>query len=45
MIVEQNLAFIELVADDVLVLDHGECVLSGPLPALGRAALEQHLLV
>ena len=45
VIVEQNLAFIELIADDVLVLDHGECVLSGPLPALGRAALEQHLLV
>lgn len=45
VIVEQNLAFIELIADDVLVLDHGECVLSGPLPALGRAALERHLLV
>ncbi len=44
-IVEQNLGFIEQVADDVLVLDHGERVLAGPLAALGRAAIERHLLV
>lgn len=45
IIVEQNLTFIEQVADDVIVLDHGESVLSGTLAALGRDALERHLLV
>lgn len=45
VIVEQNLGFIEQVADDVLVLDHGECVLAGALSALGRSRLERHLLV
>jgi ABC-type branched-subunit amino acid transport system ATPase component len=44
-IVEQNLTFIERVADDVLVLDHSECVLAGSMAALGREALERHLLV
>lgn len=44
-IVEQNLTFIEQVADDVLVLDHGQCVVAGTMAALGREALEQHLLV
>lgn len=44
-IVEQNLTFIEQVADDVIVLDHGECVLAGSMAALGREALERHLLV
>jgi ABC-type branched-subunit amino acid transport system ATPase component len=45
VIVEQNLTFLELVADDVIVLDHGECVLSGPMAALTRDTLEQHLTV
>lgn len=45
IVVEQNLSFIEQVADDVLVLDHGEAVLAGALAALGRAALEKHLMV
>lgn len=45
VIVEQNLAFIEQVADVVLVLDHGEVVLAGPMAELGREALERHLLV
>lgn len=45
VIVEQNLNFIEQVADDVIVMDHGECVLAGALRALGRTALEQHLAV
>ena len=45
VIVEQNLTFIEQVADDVLVLDHGESVLAGPMAMLGREALERHLLV
>jgi ABC-type branched-subunit amino acid transport system ATPase component len=45
IIVEQNLTFIEQVADDVIVLDHGESVLAGPFAALGRDALERHLLV
>lgn len=45
VVVEQNLGFIEQVADEVLVLDHGRCVLQGALRTLGREALEQHLLV
>ena len=45
VIVEQNLRFIEQVADDVLVLDHGECVLAGPLAELGRERIERHLVV
>jgi branched-chain amino acid transport system ATP-binding protein len=45
VIVEQNLGFVEQVADDVLVLDHGECVLAGALSVLGRSRLERHLLV
>ena len=45
LIVEQNLTFIEQVADDVLVLDHGEAVLAGSMAELGREALERHLQV
>lgn len=45
IIVEQNLSFIEHVADEVLVLDHGEAVLTGEMAALGREVLEQHLMV
>jgi len=45
VIVEQNLSFIEQVADDVIVLDHGECVLTGSFQSLGREALERHLTV
>lgn len=44
-IVEQNLSFIEQVADQVLVLDHGEVVLAGPMAELGRESLERHLMV
>lgn len=43
--VEQNLSFIEQIADEVLVLDHGECVLAGSTVELGRKSLERHLLV
>ncbi|MCA0240933.1 MAG: ATP-binding cassette domain-containing protein [Proteobacteria bacterium] len=45
VVVEQNLSFIEQVADHVLVLDHGERVLAGTLADLGRAAIEKHLMV
>lgn len=45
VIVEQNLSFIEQVADDVLVLDHGECAVAGTLASLGRETLERHLRV
>ncbi len=45
LIVEQNLTFIEQIADDVLVLDHGECVLNGSLSNLSRSDIERHLLV
>jgi len=45
IVVEQNLSFLMSVADDVLVLDHGDCVLQGPLASFGRDALEAHLVV
>ena len=45
VIVEQNLSFIEQVADEIIVLDHGECVLNGLFQALGRESLERHLTV
>jgi ABC-type branched-subunit amino acid transport system ATPase component len=45
IVVEQNLAFVETVADDVLVLDHGEVVAEGAITALGRDAIEAHLVV
>jgi ABC-type branched-subunit amino acid transport system ATPase component len=45
IVVEQNLSFLMNVADDVLVLDHGDCVLQGPVASFGREALEAHLMV
>jgi ABC-type branched-subunit amino acid transport system ATPase component len=45
VVVEQNLAFVEQVADAVLVLDHGDAVLAGALAGIGRERLEAHLAV
>lgn len=45
VIVEQNLAFLQQVADAVLVLDHGRCVLAGAMSDLGRESLQAHLRV
>ena len=45
VIVEQNLTFIEQVADEVMVLDHGKVVLSVPMAGLGRESIERHLVV
>lgn len=45
VVVEQNLSFLLSVADDVLVLDHGACVLQGPLADFTREQLEAHLVV
>jgi len=45
IVVEQNLAFLESVADDVLVLDHGNAVLAGAFQQIGRERLEAHLVV
>lgn len=45
LIVEQNLSFLAAVADEVLVLDRGECVLQGAMAELGRERLERHLVV
>lgn len=45
IVVEQNLSFLMGVADDVIVLDHGDCVLQGPLANFGREVLESHLVV
>lgn len=43
VIVEQNLNFIEEVADAYLVLDQGREVLAGPAHEIGRADLVRHL--
>ena len=45
IVVEQNLSFVEAIADDVLVLDHGEVVAEGALGELGREAIKRHLVV
>ncbi|WHZ11031.1 MAG: hypothetical protein OJF60_001470 [Burkholderiaceae bacterium] len=45
IIVEQNLGFLREVMDDVMVLDHGRCVLQGAAAAYSREALERHLMV
>lgn len=45
IIVEQNLSFIEKVADNVCVLDHGDLVLEGDIAGLGRERIERHLIV
>jgi branched-chain amino acid transport system ATP-binding protein len=45
VVVEQNLSFLGAVADQVLVLDHGECVLQGALGAFSRDELTRHLMV
>ena len=45
VIVEQNLAFLEGLADDVLVLDHGDCVFAGARADIGRERLEAYLRV
>lgn len=45
VIVEQNLGFLLATMQRALVLDHGECVLSGRAADLPRSALEAHLAV
>jgi len=45
VIVEQNLSFVLDTADEVLVLDHGEAVLAGPIGDFSREELEHHLIV
>ena len=45
IIVEQNLNFLMATMQQVLVLDHGECVLAGVAAGVARATLEQCLMV
>lgn len=45
IIVEQNLSFMEIIADNVCVLDHGDLVLQGAIANLGREEIERHLVV
>ncbi|MDM0018274.1 ABC transporter ATP-binding protein [Variovorax saccharolyticus] len=45
VIVEQNLEFLLAVADDLMAIDHGECLLKGEAAQFGREALESHLMV
>lgn len=45
IIVEQNLSFMEMIADNVCVLDHGDLVLQGAIANLGREEIERHLVV
>jgi ABC-type branched-subunit amino acid transport system ATPase component len=45
VVVEQNLAFAELIADRYLVMEHGRVALSGARGEIGRAQLLAHLHV
>ena len=45
VVVEQNLAFAELIADRYLVIDQGRVVLAGTRAAIGRERLLAHLQV
>lgn len=45
LIVEQNLSFVEQVADDVLLLDHGNIVFTSPFGPDTRAQLQQQMAI
>lgn len=45
IIVEQNLEFVSAIATKVIVLDHGEVVLQGAYPEIGREQIERHMVV
>jgi branched-chain amino acid transport system ATP-binding protein len=45
IIVEQNLGFLMATMQQVLALDHGECVLAGSAAEFSRAALDRCLAV
>ena len=45
IVVEQNLSFLTATMQQVLALDHGECVLAGAADGIERAALERCLMV
>nr|MBA3479829.1 ATP-binding cassette domain-containing protein [Lautropia sp.] len=45
MVVEQNLAFADCIADSYLVMDQGRVVLAGGRDTIGRAELMAHLQV
>ncbi|WP_321905581.1 ABC transporter ATP-binding protein [Paraburkholderia tropica] len=45
LVVEQNLSFVEKIADEVIVMDRGEAVVSGKMSDLGRATLERYLQI
>ncbi|HEX7382405.1 MAG TPA: ATP-binding cassette domain-containing protein [Nevskiaceae bacterium] len=45
IIVEQNLGFLAEVMDDIVVLDHGRCVLQGNAADYARDELERYLMV
>lgn len=45
IMVEQSLGIVEAIGDRIVVLDHGEIVLKGNLPEIGKAQISQHLSV
>lgn len=45
LVIEQNIAFLEAIADDFLVLDHGEVVAAGSAVAFDRRRLAEYLTV
>lgn len=45
LIVEQNLEFLLPVADEVLVMDHGEVIMQGASNDVSREELERYLMV
>ncbi|MGX1349591.1 ABC-type branched-subunit amino acid transport system ATPase component [Bradyrhizobium elkanii] len=45
LIVEQNLTLVDRVADRIVIMDHGEIVLSAPASELDRQQILAHLTV
>lgn len=45
VIVEQNLGFVEAIADRVIVLDHGEVVLRGAAGSVSREDIVKHITI
>lgn len=45
LIVEQNLGFVEAVADRLVILDHGEVVLRGAAGSVSRDDIIKHITV
>jgi len=45
LVVEQNLTLVDRVADRIVIMDHGEIVLSAPASELDRQQILAHLTI